>query len=330
MLTIYNLAKKRKYIKEIATLTQKEWGEKNLSDKDFNSKVKLKISKIKSNLNNPNYCKLILLDDETLIGFISIFPNDCDEKPELSPWYATMYVKEEYRKKGYSKILNNAIIAEARKRNFSKLYLKSDLENYYEKFGAKYIENLQNGEKLYYIDIPTNRISIIGGSGSGKSTLATILSKELNIPAVHLDAINYKANWVEIDNKERENIIRVKSSEEKWIIDGNYKKTLKERLDKSDLVIWLDYSSFAHLKGFLKRLIKYSNKEKPELPGCKERFSFTFLKYVITYNKTKRPEMLKLVNNIPNEKLLIFKKQKDLNKWIKNFTKNKNALDLIK
>ena len=321
MLKIFNLAQKRKYIEEIATLTQREWGEKNLSEKNFNSKIKLKISQIKSNLNNPNYCKLILLDDETLVGFISIFPNDCDEKPELSPWYATMYVKEEYRKKGYSKILNNAIIAEARKRNFSKLYLKSDLENYYEKFGAKYIENLQNGEKLYYIDIPTNRISIIGGSGSGKSTLATILSKELNIPAVHLDAINYKANWVEIDNEEREKIINKKSNEEKWIIDGNYNKTLKERLDKSDLVIWLDYSSFAHLKGILKRLIKYSNKEKPELPGCKERFNLTFLKYVITYNKKKRPEVLKLLSSVPDEKLLIFKKQKDLNNWLKKFTK---------
>ena len=34
-----------------------------------------------------------------------------------------------------------------------RLYLKTDLENYYEKFGAKYIENLSNGEKLYCIDI---------------------------------------------------------------------------------------------------------------------------------------------------------------------------------
>lgn len=64
-----------------------------------------------------------------------------------------MYVKKEFRGKGYSKLLNNAILDEARKRGFSKLYLKSDLVNYYEKFGAKYIEDLNNGEKLYYIEI---------------------------------------------------------------------------------------------------------------------------------------------------------------------------------
>ena len=37
-----------------------------------------------------------------------------------------------------------------------------------------------------------NRISIIGGSGCGKSTLCDILANELNLPAIHLDAINYK------------------------------------------------------------------------------------------------------------------------------------------
>lgn len=63
-----------------------------------------------------------------------------------------MYVKKEYRGNGYSKILNNAILNEAKKLGYDKLFLKTDLENYYEKFGAKYLHDLNNGEKLYYID----------------------------------------------------------------------------------------------------------------------------------------------------------------------------------
>ena len=319
MLKIYNLKDKPRYIEEVAILTQKEWGQKNLSREEFETKVKNKILKIKSNFENPNYCKLILLENDSLVGFISIFPTDGDEKKDLSPWYATMYVKEKYRGKGYSKILNNAILAEARKRNISKLYLKTDLENYYEKFGAKFLEVLSSGEKLYCFDILTNRISIIGGSGSGKSTLANILSKELDIPAVHLDGINYNANWVEIDKSERDNIILSKANEEKWIIDGNYNKTLKERLDKADLIIWLDYSTFAQLKGVCKRICKNYNKEKPDIPGCKERIDFTFLRYVITYNRKKRPKIIELLNDIPDEKVLVFKRQKDLNKWLKDY-----------
>ena len=175
-----------------------------------------------------------------------------------------------------------------------------------------------------------NRISIIGGSGSGKSTLATLLSKELNLPAIHLDSINYNANWTEIDKTERDQKILEKSNDEKWIIDGNYQKTLKPRLDNADLIIWLDYSTFQQVKGILKRYINFYKKERPEIPGCKERISLHFLKYVLTYNKTKRPKLLELLENISKEKLLIFKKQKDLNKWLIEFTNNKDILQNIR
>lgn len=179
-------------------------------------------------------------------------------------------------------------------------------------------------------NIPINRRSIIGGSGSGKSTLASILSKELDIPAIHLDAINYNANWVEIDKKERDAIISSKADDERWIIDGNYNKTLKERLEKADLIICLDYSTFAHINGVLKRIIKGYNKERQEIPGCKERVNWTFLKYVITYNRKKRPQVIEFLKDVPNDKILIFKKQKHLNKWLKEFTHNEKILDNIK
>lgn len=42
---------------------------------------------------------------------------------------------------------------------------------------------------MILMDYSYNRISIIGGSGSGKSTLTNILSKYLNLPAIHIDAI---------------------------------------------------------------------------------------------------------------------------------------------
>lgn len=153
MLEIYNIKDKQEYLKEIAELTQKEWGNQTNSIEEFNAKIDKKINKIISNLNNPNYCKLILLQDNTLVGFISIFPHDCDERPDLSPWYATMYVKEKFRGNGYSKLLNGAILKEAKTRGFTKIYLKTDLINYYEKFGANYIETLKSGEKLYYFNL---------------------------------------------------------------------------------------------------------------------------------------------------------------------------------
>lgn len=175
-----------------------------------------------------------------------------------------------------------------------------------------------------------NRISIVGGSGSGKSTLCNILSKELGLPAIHLDAINYEPNWVEIDKTERDNMILSKAQDDKWVIDGNYNKTLKKRFDKADLIIWLDYSTLKQLHGILKRYFTTRNSERPEIPGCKERLEPEFIKYVLTYNKKKRPVILDYLKDVPKEKVLIFKHQKDLNAWLKDFTNNPNILSEIK
>lgn len=64
-----------------------------------------------------------------------------------------MFVKKEFRGNGYSRILNKAILEEAKKRGFKRIYLKTELSNYYEKFGAYYIEDLNSDEKLYYFEL---------------------------------------------------------------------------------------------------------------------------------------------------------------------------------
>ena len=148
---IYNIKDKMNYLKEIITLEHDMWAKDKNNNKE--ERINKKISKVESMLNLNNFCKLILLQNDILIGFISLFPTDGNEEQELTPWYATMYVKSEYRGLGYSKILNNAILKEAKKRGYKKVYLKTDLNNYYEKFGAKYIKKLNNGEKLYYIEL---------------------------------------------------------------------------------------------------------------------------------------------------------------------------------
>ena len=90
-----------------------------------------------------------------------------------------------------------------------------------------------------------SKISIIGGPGTGKSTLSTNLSRVLNIPNYHIDSFNYEDDWVKRDEKERDMMILDILNNEKWIIDGTYRSTLEERLKKSELVIFLDYNTFA-------------------------------------------------------------------------------------
>ena len=148
---IFNLKDNMEYLNEVVNLEHDEWGIN--PDFDREKRINNKKKTIMDNLDNKSFCKLILLDNNNLIGFISLFPYDSDEVKDLSPWYATIYVKKEYRGMGYSKILNDAIINEARNRGFKTIYLKSTLVNYYEKFGAVYIRNISDDEKLYKIDL---------------------------------------------------------------------------------------------------------------------------------------------------------------------------------
>ena len=142
--------KNTKYLDEYILLCKEEWSDiKTIENKElFIKEHKEKI------LNGEKVISILgLTDNNTLLGFISLFKYDGDERKDLTPWYATMYVKKEYRSKGYSKILNDALLKHTKELGYNKIYLKSELINYYEKFGAKYIENLNNGEKLYYIDL---------------------------------------------------------------------------------------------------------------------------------------------------------------------------------
>ena len=148
---IYNLKDKLEYLDEVAMLEYEEWASNKEENKhDRLLKKKEKICKLFS---HKAFCKLILVDNNELIGFISLFPSDCEEERDLTPWYATMYVKKEYRNKGYSKILNDAILKEAKKRGFETIYLKTNLENYYEKFGAIFIKKLKSKECLYKFEL---------------------------------------------------------------------------------------------------------------------------------------------------------------------------------
>ncbi len=148
---IYNLKDKIEYLDEVANLEYEEWA--NNKEENKKDRIKAKKEKILNSFNNKSFCKLILIDNNNLIGFISIFPKDCEEERELTPWYATMYVKERYRNNGYSRILNDAILKEAKNRGFSILYLKTDLKNYYEKFGVIFIKKLKSGEDLYKFEL---------------------------------------------------------------------------------------------------------------------------------------------------------------------------------
>lgn len=160
-----------------------------------------------------------------------------------------------------------------------------------------------------------HKIAIIGGPGAGKSTLAKNLGKQLNLPVYHIDGINYFKNWKKRDTGERDKIILEKVNELRWIIDGTYKSTLEIRVQNADLIIFLNYSTIAKIKGILSRYIKNRGKEKEEISGCKEKMDIEFLRFTINWNKTKREFVKEILDRNKEKNIMIFKNRKQLNKW---------------
>ena len=91
-LEIFNLKDKLEYLDEVAELEYDEWADNKEINKE--KRIERKKKKICTMLTEKDFCKIILVDNDKLIGFISIFPKDCEEEKELTPWYSTMYVKK--------------------------------------------------------------------------------------------------------------------------------------------------------------------------------------------------------------------------------------------
>ena len=78
---------------------------------------------------------------EEVIGGCALITNDFISRMDLWPWLAALYVVESERGKALgSKLLAHAL-SEAGKLGFAKVYLSTDHDGYYERYGWKRIED---------------------------------------------------------------------------------------------------------------------------------------------------------------------------------------------
>ena len=162
-----------------------------------------------------------------------------------------------------------------------------------------------------------NRVLIIGCGGSGKSTLARALGEITGLPVVHLDKLFWKPGWVESSREEIDGVIRREIGKNRWIIDGNYNRTLPQRLERCDTVIYLDFSRLACLLGVAKRILTTRGTVRPDMgEGCPERFDLDFLKWVWNFNKNKRQRYYEMLNALENKQVYILKSRREVKAFL--------------
>ena len=162
------------------------------------------------------------------------------------------------------------------------------------------------------------RIIIIGCGGAGKSTLARQLGEKLNLPVVHLDQLFWKPGWVESTKDEIDVKIMAELAKPKWIIDGNYNRTLTERIRHCDTVIYLDFSRLACLMGVAKRILTTYGQVRPDMgAGCPERFDAQFLKWIWNFNRKHRENYYRMLNETEGIEKIVLKNRRAVKLFLK-------------
>ena len=161
------------------------------------------------------------------------------------------------------------------------------------------------------------RIMIIGCGGAGKSTLARQLGEKTGLPVVHLDKLYWKPGWVSLGQEEFDQVHQEAISRERWIIDGNFDRTIPQRLSRCDTVLYLDFSRWACVMGVAKRVLTtYGTVREDMGEGCPERFDLEFLKWVWDFNKNKRQKNYRLLEEAEGVEVIILKNRREVKRFL--------------
>ena len=152
-----------------------------------------------------------------------------------------------------------------------------------------------------------DKIIVIGCPGAGKSTFARKLHDITKIPLYYLDLIWHKSDRTTVSREEFDAKLEEIFKEEKWIIDGNYQRTLERRIQACDTVFLLDFTLEQCLSGAMERV----GKQREEMPWTEETLDQKFRQYIIDFPEIQLPLIYKLLEQYGDGRQIIIFKSRD-------------------
>lgn len=136
------------------------------------------------------------------------------------------------------------------------------------------------------------RVLVIGNSGGGKSTLARALGEKLGLPVIHLDVLFWKPGWVESAPHDFRAAQAQVLAGPAWICDGDFGSHFDLRMPLADTIIWIDQPPWLCLIRVIRRALTYPAGGRPDMAeGCGETIDLAFYRYVLTWNRARRPRL---------------------------------------
>ena len=166
------------------------------------------------------------------------------------------------------------------------------------------------------------RVIIIGCGGAGKSTLARQLGEKTGLPVVHLDQIWWSpGNWQHLSREEFDRHLAAEMEKPRWILDGNFNRTMEVRLEKCDTVIYLDMNRWVCLKNWIGRVIKNWGHARPDMAhGCNEWFDPQMARWLWRFNRDNRKRYHEMLAGLEGKQVYILKSRREVKRFLNELT----------
>lgn len=158
-----------------------------------------------------------------------------------------------------------------------------------------------------------NRILVIGCPGAGKSTFARKLRDLTGLPLYYLDRIYHRADRTTVSREEFDAALQKIMETDRWIIDGNYQRTLEMRLKECDTVLFLDFPLELCLEGAASRI----GTVREDLPWVETEFDPEFRQYIFDFSKEQLPHIYELIEIYrPRVNIFTFHTREEADEWL--------------
>ena len=159
-----------------------------------------------------------------------------------------------------------------------------------------------------------HRILVIGSPGAGKSTFSRKLRDKTGLPLYYLDMIYHNPDRTTVSREEFDEKLSHILALGRWIIDGNYQRTLPMRFERCTDVFMFDLPVEQCLKGAEARI----GQAREDMPWVEDEFDPEFKQYILDFQKDQILRIYDLIENYKDSRAItVFRSREEADGWIK-------------